>query len=271
VGNYQNPYAAPTAEAPSAGAPVVGEPQPWSVGEAIRSAWEVYKANWAPLTLGYGLTTLLGAIPGQIAPSLAFAGVVQEDTPKYWALHVPLTIVGWLLAEFFGAGFTLAALRATRSGRASFGDFFAAGGKFLVFVLSTMLRTAATVLGLLLFIVPGVIVSLGFANAPFYVLDQNMGPIASLQASWRSTEGQKGQMFALALAEIGIVFAGLLAFCFGVLVAVPVMVVARAIVYTRMSGTAGPALGGPGGPTGPSVPSYGYGGYRPYGSYGGRP
>jgi uncharacterized membrane protein len=237
----------------------VGEPQPWSVGEAIGSAWEVYKANWAPLTLGYALTTFLGAMPGQVAPALMVAGVLQQNSTKYWAIHAPLSVFGWLLAEFFGAGFTLAALRATRSGQASFGDFFAAGGKFLVFVLMTMLRTLATMIGLILFIVPGIIVSLGFANAPFYVIDQNMGPIEALKASWRSTEGQKGQMFLLSLAELGIVLAGLLALCLGILVAVPLMVIARTIVYTKMSGT---AAANP-----PPAPAYGYANYGPYGSY----
>jgi hypothetical protein len=257
----------------------VGEPQPWTVGEAIRLGWETYKGSWAPLTLGYFVVTLIGMIPGQIAPVLSTAGVLEPKSITYYALHAPLSIFGWLLAEFFTAGFTRAALNATRTGHASFGDFFGAASRYLSFVVASMLRSLATMVGLLFLIVPGIIVSLGLVNAPYYVIDQNLGPIEALKASWRSTDGQKGELFVLSLAEFGIIVAGLLAGCLGLFVAVPVMMIARAIVYTRMSGTAAPATGpvsyGPGmgypppgyapGPPGYVPPGYG----PPPGGFGG--
>jgi hypothetical protein len=234
-----NPYAAPAAPVPViVGVPPTSDPQPWSIGEAIHLGWEAYKANWAPLTLGYFFATALGGIPGQIAPSLALVGVLKQGTVTYWAAHVPLTIVGWLVAEFLAAGFTRAGLIVIRNGRATIGDFFRAGDRFLPFALCSLVRTTLTAFGLLLLVVPGVVLVLGFANAPFYVIDQRLGPIEALRASWRSTDGQKGEMFLLVLAELGITLLGLFAACLGVFVAVPVMLVARAIVYTRMSGTA---------------------------------
>jgi hypothetical protein len=274
-----NPYAAPAAPAPViGGVPPVGEPQPWSIGDAIRGGWDAYKANWAALTLGYLIATFIGGTPGQVAPVLALTGVLSERTVPYYAVHVPLTIVGWLVAEFLTAGFTRAALQSIRTGHASIGDFFRAGERYVPFVLCSLLRTMATAFGLILLVVPGIIVALGFANAPFYVIDQRLGPVEALRASWRSTDGQKGELFLLSLAEIGITLVGLLAACLGIFVAVPVMLVARAIVYTKMSGTAAPAppAGGmgapyPGGYGGFGPPAGPAGGYGPYGTYGGTP
>jgi uncharacterized membrane protein len=128
----------------------------------------------------------------------------------------------------------------------------------------SFLRSASIVLGLVLFIVPGVILALGFANAPFFVIDQNLGPIASLKASWQISEGQKGKLLLLALAEIGVTVLGLLACCLGIFVAVPVMMLARAIIYTKMSGTA-PT---PEAPPGAYGPGGGYGFYGPPGGHG---
>ena len=128
------------------------------------------------------------------------------------------------------------------------------------FAAMTFLRTLAIALGTLVFVVPGVLLALGFANAPFYVTDQNLGPVASLKASWASAEGQKGNLLLLLFAEIGLTLVGLAACCAGLFVVVPVVLVARAIVYTRMSGTAPPPPASSG--------SYGYGGRGP-GVYGG--
>lgn len=260
-----NPYAAPAAPmAPGGGVPVQGEPQPWEVGDAIKSGWEIYKAHWAPLTFGYFVVTLIGMVPQQVAPVLAEVGVLEEKSMVYYALHAPLLIVGWLTSEFLMAGFVRAALKALRTNNATFGDFFAAGGRFIPFLVMSSLRTAATLVGLLFLVVPGVIVSLGFANAPFYVMDQNLGPIAALKASWHSAEGQKGNLLLLLLAEVGLTLVGLAACCLGFFVVVPVVLLARAIVYTKMSGTAPE----PAAPPGPYSPG-GYGAaYGPGGAYG---
>ena len=279
MSNY-NPYAAPAAPTVGGGdVPLRGEPQPWDVGDAIKGAWEVYKAHWAPLTFGYFVVALVGGLPGQVTPLLTVFGSVDEGTSTYYALHIPLSIVGWLIAEFFMAGFTRAVLRAVRPNDASFGDFFAAGGRFLPYIAMSFLKTLATVLGLLMLIVPGVIVALGFANAPFFVVDQKLGPIASLKASWEVSEGQKGNLFVLFLAEFGLMVLGVLACCLGMFVVIPVMMLARAIVFMKMSGTAPPPPAPPGawaaappghpGGGGPTPGTYGQWGPPGGGSYGG--
>lgn len=267
---HYNPYAAPAASTASGtGVPVRGEPQPWDVGEAIKSGWEIYKAHWAPLTFGYFVVALLGGLPGQIAPMLVLAGTLEEGTGTYYAVHVPFSIVGLLVAQFFAAGFTRAALRAVRANDVSFGDFFAAGGRFLPFVAMSFLRTVAMTAGLIALVVPGIIISLGFANAPYFLMDQNVGPIASLKASWEVSEGQKGNLFLLALAELGLMIAGVLACCLGLFVVVPVTMIAQAIVYTKMSGTAAPPAAPPGAyAVQPAAAPMAPGGYGPPGSYG---
>lgn len=262
-----NPYAAPAAEAAAReGVPPRGEPQPWDVAGAIKSGWEIYKAHWAPLTFGYFVVTLIGTVPQQIAPVLAQLHVLEEDSAAFYAVHVPLLALGWLIAELFMAGFVRAALRAVRTGDAELGDFFAAGSRFLPYVAMSLLKSLAITVGLVLLVVPGIIVSLGFANAPFFVIDQKLGPIRALAASWEVSEGQKGDLFVLLLAEAGLTVLGLAACCVGLFVVVPVVMVARAIVYTKMSGTAPP----PAPPVAWSAYTAPYGSPGPYGSYGQR-
>lgn len=239
--NPYNPYAPPAHAAPPPGGPVIGEPEPWEIGDVLRAAWDAYKGQWAPLTFGFFTTTLLAMLPGQIPTVLVAAGQIEESSKAYWALDVPLAFLGWLIGEWFGAGITRASLDAVRTRRVSFGQFFDGGGAGLSYVVTSFLRMLAIGIGTLLLIVPGVIVALGSQNAPFYAIDQRRPPIDALRASWESTDGQKGALFVFALAEAGITIAGLLACCLGIFVAAPVMILARAILYMKMSGARGPA------------------------------
>ena len=273
--NPYNPYAAPAAPA---AAPMIigrGEPQPWDVGSALRQAWELYKPNWAALTFGYVLIAFISALPGQLVGVLQLAGLVEPGTAGYYAAQGGVAFIGWIIGEFFAVGFTRVALQTTRTGTASFGDFFSGASRFLPFVGMSLLRAIAVVGGTLLLVVPGVILALGFSNAPFYCVDQQLGPVASLKTSWESTDGHKSNLFVYTLAEVGLLLGGLLACCLGVLVVVPVTMVGRALIYTLMSGTAAPPVAPPGaydappggylGPAGYGPPSPGYGGGPGYG------
>lgn len=254
--------------------PQRGAPQPWDVGDVVRAGWEIYKTHWAPLTFGIFLTTMIGSIPGQVPSIFVQSGAVQQGSTEYWLIYAPFALVGQIIAEYFGTCMTRASLRAARENNVTFGDFFSAGGSFFSFLGMSIVRGLACVLGLLLFIIPGVILSLGFMNAGFYVVDQKMGPVESLKASWESTDGQKGSLFVYTLAELGITILGMLACCFGIFVAIPVCLLARAIIYMRMSGM-GPAAGGPPPPMGGmvGVPGGGYGspGFGGPPGYGGGP
>lgn len=276
-----NPYAAPASPltpSPSTAGPHRGDPQPWETGEVIKAGWEIYKTHWAPMTFGIFVGMLLGMLPGQVAPILAKAGVFEENSGAYLAVEVPLTLLGQLIAQFFAVGMTRSALKASRENTVTFGDFFSTGGRFLPYLAMSILRTLALAVGFLLLIVPGFILSFGFINADFYVVDQGLGPVEALKKSWESTDGQKSNIFIFALAEVGITLVGLACCCLGIFVAVPVCLLARSIIYMRLSGagpapginpyaTQGPQVGVPGGGYGPP----GYGGPPPAGGYGGGP
>jgi hypothetical protein len=128
------------------------------------------------------------------------------------------------------------------------------------------------VIGFVLLIVPGVIAMLGLYLTQFYVVEANMGPIEAMKASWESTKGQKGDIFVLILLSFFVILGGILAFCVGIFVAIPVIWVAMAIAYLRISGRGAPAMAGGGfGPPPGAPPGYGGGFGAPPGGFGGPP
>jgi hypothetical protein len=236
-----NPYAAPAAHSRHGGPlPPGGAPLPWDVGEVLREAWQLYRANWAPLTLGLFCASLVGMVPGQLGPVLGHLGVVDEGSDAFLGVQLATTFVGWAIQEFFAVGLTRQSLSATRTGTAQFAEIFSGGPRFLPFLVMSALKTLAIGLGLIVFVVPGVILGLGLWMSRFYLVEQGLGPLASMRASWDATEGHKGNLFLLGLAGVALTFAGLAACCIGIFVTQSLFLVASAIVYRRLSGTAAP-------------------------------
>jgi uncharacterized membrane protein len=89
-------------------------------------------------------------------------------------------------------------------------------------------------LGIILLIVPGIIAALGLMFAPYLVIDKGLGPVNALKESWRITTGHKSQLFLFALAIIGINILGLLALVVGLLVSIPVSILASVHVYRAL-------------------------------------
>lgn len=268
--NPYNPYAAPSAErmGPDAGLPPLGAPQPWSATDAISQAWSIYKIHWATLTVGYFVLLILGGMPGQIPNVLVQVGAFNASSGGYYAVLIGTQLIGWIITSFLSAGFIRAALKTVRGETPSFGDFFS-GPSFLNYLATSFLTTVVVVVGVLCLIVPGVIASLGLFNAPFYCIDRKMGPIEAMKASWESTDGQKGDVFVFYLLQVVISLVGVAACCVGLFAVGPIVMLAHAIVYMKMSGAGAPPPPAQGGFGGGYPPPGGYG--PPGGGYGGPP
>ena len=101
----------------------------------------------------------------------------------------------WLLT-----GLTHGVVRSLRGGGAGFGEILSQSLRwFPVALLAAALATAATLLGLMALIVPGIVISLMFWVAIPAVVVERKGILPSLQRSMRLTDGYKVQIFLLQL------------------------------------------------------------------------
>jgi uncharacterized membrane protein len=73
------------------------------------------------------------------------------------------------------------------------------------------------------------------------VVDQNMGPIEAMKASWGATTGQKLPIILWGLVAFLVMMAGGLACGLGMLVAMPIVYLAHTTIYLRLSGRGAPA------------------------------
>ena len=266
-----NPYAAPQAGPPMLpGAPGPGGgsgPQPWEIGEVLGHAWTGFKANWATLVFSQLLALILGSIPNYIPSVLVATQAIENASAEYWIIYSICLIAGIIVSTFFQVGLTKIALSAARQQSAQFGDLFSGGSRYFSLLGATLLLSLAAFFGVLLFIVPGVILMLGLSLTAYFVVDQNMGPIQAMQASWAATTGHKGGLFLYGLVGGLLVIGGCVACYVGIFVALPVFTVGMATIYLRLSGQWGAGTGASYGPPGGYGPPAG--GYGPPGGGGG--
>ena len=110
---------------------------------------------------------------------------------------------------------------------------------FLYYLAAQILVGLSVMLGLILLIVPGIIVALAFMFSSYLVVDKHRGPIEAIKESMRTTKGHRMQLFLLVLAIIGINILGLLALVVGLLVSIPVSMLAIVHAYRKLEHGAG--------------------------------
>jgi len=94
----------------------------------------------------------------------------------------------------------------------------------------------ATMIGLVLLLVPGIILSLGLAFARYLVVDYKMSPVDAIKKSWEITDGYKWNLLILVFLTLLVNIAGSLALLVGLLITVPVTMFAWAHAYNILTG-----------------------------------
>lgn len=72
-----------------------------------------------------------------------------------------------------------------------------------------------------------------------------MGPLESLKQSWNATKGETLQLFVFGLLMVGLNIIGALLFGIGLLVTVPITMIAVVYIYKKLSGATLPQVADP--------------------------
>ena len=103
-------------------------------------------------------------------------------------------------------------------------------------IITSVLVGVLTTIGLVLFVLPGILVAFFTTFALYFVVDNGTAPMESVKASFALVKDHLGDVFLLFLASIAAVIVGALACLVGLLVAVPVVTIAWAYAYKTLQG-----------------------------------
>lgn len=137
------------------------------------------------------------------------------------------------LGAILYAGYLTLLLRHMRGQPFSFDDLFVVDNRWIYFAFLLMIKGFFILLGLVLFVVPGVYLALKWSFAELLVIDKGMRPMEALRASSEMTQGIRFKLLLFTVVAILITFVGLLALVVGVIVSGTVVALAGIHLYTQ--------------------------------------
>lgn len=197
---------------------------------AIRAGWEILKKRpWFIVFVPLGanvLVYLLSSVLDEIAKTGSFASLLTGvgNIAAYTLLNMGITAF-FLKAYDDPTKVVFTDLWHPQP----FWNYFAAS--VIAFIL--------TLVGLLLFIVPGIIIAITLAFWSYLVIDRELGPIEALKESARLTRGRRWQLFVFFLLLVIFNILGFLALIVGVFITIPVSTLASVHVFRALQQESG--------------------------------
>lgn len=106
---------------------------------------------------------------------------------------------------------------------------------FVNYLLASFLMAVIVGIGLLLLVIPGIYLAIRLQFYKFLIVDkEDIGPWMAIKESWRMTDGHSWKLFLFMLLIILINLVGAVLLGIGLLVSIPVSLIAYAVLYRQL-------------------------------------
>ncbi|SNS23454.1 Uncharacterized membrane protein [Rhodococcoides kyotonense] len=204
-----------------------GLPTTLSVGDAISFGWNRFKDN-----AGVWIGIVLIAAVIQIVINVIFGGTNTSD--DFSAAFGVLGIIGAIISTVVGyliqAALIRGALHEVDGNKPAIGSFFQFANVAAI-ILASFLVGILVLVGFVLLIIPGIILAFLTWWTLQFVIDRNEDAITAIKSSFRAISSNAGPLVLLALALVGINILGFIACLIGLLVTIPITIIASTYAY----------------------------------------
>jgi uncharacterized membrane protein len=188
----------------------------FTLKEIFNSAWDkAVEHAWYLLCVFLGAAVIMGAV-------------------------TPIPIIGAIVGVFLGVAIITIALVIVSGATPTFADLLKSFKNYKIvwhYLLASLLYGLIVLVGLIALILPGIYLAVRLQFYKFLVVEhEDMGVVDSLKQSLNMSRGHFWKLFAFVVIVIIINIAGALAFGVGLLVTVPVSVLASTLVYKKLHG-----------------------------------
>ncbi len=192
-----------------------------SIKESFRFGWNAFKKDvWVYI--------------GSTAVALIVSMVISKMSDELGdgLFSALISIAGTVLTWWLFLGLTRMALNSYASLPVKFDMIFKESWNVLWrYALTAIVSLIIVGIGLILLIVPGIIAQVMLSLAAFLVLEKSMKPIDALKESRRMTKGKRWDLFLFLLVLVLINIIGMIPAGLGLLVTLPVSLLAFTHVY----------------------------------------
>lgn len=194
----------------------------FSIEEALKFGWHKTKAH-----SGLLFQAMLTLFALQVASSIVTR--VLEHT----FMGIAASIVLGVVSLFVGVGFTIITLKLAKGESASYADIMPPVKLVWHYFVANILSGLFIVIGFILLIVPGIYLMLRYSMVRFAIID-GVGITDSLRRSASLTRGIKWNLLLFFIVIIMLNIVGAILLLVGLLVSVPVTMIAYAHVYQKL-------------------------------------
>lgn len=164
----------------------------FTVSEALNKGWELTKKHWQRFLL---ISIACAIVYGVIS---LIAGAILSDSPVGSFI---MQLISWVVSAVLSIVITRFLLNAYDGKSTAFDVLLKLESKMVVsIILFFILYGIAVTLGLMLFIVPGIILALGWYFTSYLIIDKKMELMPAFKTSWAMTKGSRGNLFLFCLA-----------------------------------------------------------------------
>ncbi len=205
--------------------------QQFSIIETFKFSWKKFKEK-ALFFIGIGL---LSAVIGSIGEVHNYTEIMGNlETFNRFNL---VSCLGFLLSIYLSLGVWKISVMHLRGEDIQLNDLFSVSlEQYINYIIASIICMVAVVLGLVLFLIPGIHIICRLLIMPGYIVDKNQSFDEAIKSSWNDTKGQAMHLFLWLLFSCLIVLAGILALVVGMFIALPLISLALAYVYIQISG-----------------------------------
>lgn len=197
-----------------------------SPGPILQQAWDLIKAH-----VDLAIRVFLVFLGADILRLLLTGG----DSLFANLMDIVFSIVDvWLTL-----GLTVIVLRVVRGQPTDFSQLFSQDtDRVITYIVASIIFGIAVALGFVLFIIPGIIISIMYSMFGYVIVDEGAGILESLQRSQALTSGHLMDLLWIGIVFILLNMVGALLFGIGLAITIPVTMVGGGVVYTTLKSEA---------------------------------
>ena len=198
----------------------------FTIKEIVQYSRKASKKYMSKFLLGFGMYIVAQIISGAFGYS--------EESGNVQLRNLAITWVIMLVSARIGLWYKNLALNIVHNVKAKSADVFVGFQMYIKYLAAYVLVYIIVVLGLILFIVPGIVFWIKLSMVPYLILDKQMKPIQAIKSSWKMTTWFAGDILLLNILCGLINIVGMLVVFVGLLWTVPLLIVANAYLYKKL-------------------------------------
>ena len=211
-----------------------------SNSEIKSKAYQLLKGRWSGPVITFLLLMLISFIINILLSHLFFGGNLEEtlqDRDSFPFLNLAIySLLQNTITCCLSIGVIIYFLNFIREKETKYEMIFSGFKQFTQVLIASILMLIIIISGMLFFIIPGIIASLGLSQT-FYILADKpeISAIDALKESWEITKGYRFKIFLLSISFIPWAVLCILTLGIGFLWLFPYMIASLTILYTQLS------------------------------------